>query len=102
MYELTRSGVCYDLNETPYYERHAGITFYFSSMTHLRRFSSELEKKVAWITDGLERRFHCKLDMRELAAVHWYRQVETRGFHICYDEVDVYLIEDVKFEVTIL
>lgn len=103
MYELTKSGVCYDLRSSPYvwHSSDGDMIFFFSSATHLRKFESELYKKVAWISDGLERRFHCEINMFELAAIHWYRQVETRGFLISVRGIEFSTIRDISFFVRV-
>ena len=82
MAELTRAGVCYDLADTPYTAEWRGFTFYFSSYPHRRKFERELCKKLEWVNDSMSRRFHMGIDMSEVAAVHWYRMVETRGFRV--------------------
>lgn len=82
MSELSRAGVCYDLAHSPFSTSYQGFTFRFSSYVHKRKYERELRKKVLWITDSISRRFHMSVDMRLMAAVHWYRQIETRGFHV--------------------
>lgn len=84
---LTRSGVCYDLRHSPFDSDYGSLILKFSSASHKRRFDSEVDKKVAWLDDSLGRRFHCRIRTDVLAALHWYRQVETRGFCV-YDSVD--------------
>lgn len=80
MAEVTRGGVCYDLKESPFFTNRWGFRFFFSSKSHKDKFDSQVLKKELWLKDSMERRFHTEFDVSLLACVHFYRQVETRGF----------------------
>lgn len=86
MAELTKNGVCYNLPESPYYTVTEHFTFYFSNIYHKRKFDGGLIAKQEWLSDSLTRRFKLRMTADDLAALHFYRQVETRGFFV----VDVY------------
>lgn len=86
MAELTRNGVCYNLQNSPYYTVTEHFTFYFSNVYHKRKFDGGLTAKREWLSDSLTRRFKLRMCADDLAALHYYRQVETRGFFV----VDVY------------
>lgn len=89
MGKLTRSGVCYDLKHSPFDSSYGSLLLKFSSASHKERFDAEVHKKEAWLNDSLGRRFHCTVGADVLAALHWYRQAETRGFCVydsCTDE----------------
>lgn len=79
---LTRAGVCYDLTRTPYRADALGFTLYFSSLSHKRAFEARLDSKIDWLADSMTRRFRVRMDMAQLACIHHYRQVETRGFRV--------------------
>lgn len=79
---LTRAGVCYDLSSTPYRSDAFGFTLFFSSLPHKRSFESKLASKIDWLADSMARRFRVRLDLAQLAVIHHYRQVETRGFRV--------------------
>ena len=79
---LTRNGVCYNLQETPYTYEWRGITYHFSSPNHRAKFIRELKKKEMWLNDSLSRRFKVTVKMEILADIQLYTQVETRGFYI--------------------
>ena len=84
---ITRSGVCYDLRNSPYESELGCFRLKFSSISHKLKFDSALLQKQLWMNDSMSRRFHCDVSLDLLTAFHWYRQVETRGFYV-YDFVD--------------
>lgn len=82
MADLTRNGVCYRLNTSPFYEDYKGYRFYFSSETHRRNFHSKVRIKEDWLSDSLSRRFHFHVDASEIAVFQLYWQIESRGFYV--------------------
>ena len=89
MANLTRSGVCYDLRETPFSDDELGMTFYFSSHSHMLKFRSRKKERMDWLCDSLSNRFHVRVDARRLALAQLYLQIEKRGFRV----IDVYGME---------
>lgn len=84
---ITRSGVCYDLRNSPFDSDYGCYLLKFSSVSHKEKFDREVHKKELWLNDSLQRRFKCRLRFELLAALHFYRQVETRGFCV-YDALE--------------
>lgn len=82
MGNLTRNGVCYDLERTPFYYDWQGYRFYFSSHTHERNFYTRLTMKCDWMTDSMSRRFHFRVQSDLIAVFQLYEVVETRGFRV--------------------
>lgn len=76
----TKYGVYYDLKESEYEALAGGLLFVFSSKSHLDKFRRDLDKKQAWLTDSLSRRFGVPVNAQHLAAVQLYQQIEKRGF----------------------
>lgn len=87
---LTPYGVCYNLEESPFYtdfiyttywsERH--FRFFFSSHKHKESFEAKLQVRVPWLIDSMTRRFGMTLEMGIVAVFQVYNQVETRGFYV--------------------
>lgn len=77
---LTRHGVCYNLEESPFFSEWYGYTFYFSSAKHKESFDAKLPVRIPWLNDSLSRRFKVRVDVDVLAVFQLYMQVETRGF----------------------
>lgn len=89
---VTKSGVCYDLGESPYSYSWRGLTYYFSSVNHCEKFIRDVRKREQWLDDSLSRRFKVSVHLPILADVQLYAQVETRGFRIVTDTGTEYLI----------
>lgn len=85
MAEITKYGVCYDIENSPYDYMWNGILYKFSSVAHRNKFIINIRKKTEWLNDSLSRRFRVSMDVSELAAIQLYQQVETRGFCIIYN-----------------
>lgn len=99
MVEITRSGVCYKVNESPFYQDYAGYRFYFSSETHRRNFFEKARMKEEWLTDSMSRRFKFKVDASLMAVFQLYRQIETRGFYIVSEAGREFnSLEDINFK----
>lgn len=82
MASLTKSGVCYTVRESPFYQDWAGYRFYFSSEVHRRNFFAKARIKELWLSDSFSRRFHFHVDASLIAVFQLYRQIETRGFYV--------------------
>ncbi len=79
---ITRNGVCYDLNISPYRHTVNGLTYMFSSKPHLDKFKKKLKENRDIINYSLSRRFNMTIDVSQLADIVLYRKIETRGFLI--------------------
>lgn len=80
--KLTRHGVCYDLEHSPFFSTWSSFIFFFSSMKHKESFDSKINVRIPWLNDSLSRRFKMKVDVDVLAVFQLYNQVETRGFYV--------------------
>lgn len=94
---MTRNGVCYVLPMSPYKCTLYGMTFYFSSENHQDKFLSELDEHIAKINESLSARFKLTVNAAELAAVLFYKKVETRGFYISADKGCATCLDEVEF-----
>lgn len=79
---LTKNGICYNLDESPFVCSTPFFEYRFSSGKHLEKFRENAEKRKAWLNDSMSRRFHIDVDMEILAELQLYVQVETRGFYV--------------------
>lgn len=100
---LTPSGVCYDLKNTPFHCAYDGYEWYFSSHTHLLKFQQKARIKTDWLSDSLTNRFHFTIEASQIALFQLYRQVETRGFYVIdYDKAKEYnSISDINMKVVL-
>lgn len=79
---LTKNGICYDLENSPFICATPFFEYRFSSGTHLRKFKDNVDSRKSWLNDSMSRRFHIDVDMEILAELQLYMQVETRGFYV--------------------
>ena len=83
---LTKNGVCYEIKQSPYRYKENGLTFVFTSKTHLNKFKEKKAENRDIINYSLSKRFNYKVDVSELADIVLYRKIETRGFLILNHE----------------
>lgn len=84
---MTRNGIVYNLEESPYNYTLYGITYYFSSTNHKLKFMEEFKQNRIILELSLERRFGVEFNVKQLADLHLYSRIETRGFLIQLNEV---------------
>lgn len=83
---MTRGGVEYDLNISPYrYTADTGLTFVFSSKYHLDTFKTKQGENRNRLNESLSNRFNYYVEFNILADCVLYRQIEQRGFLIFKD-----------------
>lgn len=79
---ISRNGVVYDLNVSPYRYTVDGLTYVFSSKLHLSKYKKKYRENRDIINYSLTRRFNMPVDVSQLADIVLYRKIETRGFLI--------------------
>jgi len=83
---MTRGGVEYNLNISPYrYTTDNGTTFVFSSNYHLDCFMKRQGENRNKINESLSNRFNYYVEFNFLADCVLYTQIEQRGFLILKD-----------------
>lgn len=79
---ITRRGICYDLDESPYFIRMFGLTFYFSSKVYQEKFTKEVCKYIEYQSIMLFNKFKIETDFSKFLSICYYEKVEKRGFKI--------------------
>lgn len=79
---MTRNGIVYKLELSPYKATVEGVTFMFSSVNHLEKFLEKLGENRELITYSLSKRFGFSVNLSILNDIVLYAKVETRGFLI--------------------
>lgn len=69
-----------NLTESPYRLIMEGITFHFSSVLHMVKFTEELPEFAYALENRLFNRYGIKVHFPIYTALIFYQQVETRGF----------------------
>ena len=82
MANMTKYGVSYDFSNAEFEARFDGVTFRFSSKSHLARFMEYASQHMRGVSSSLTRRFKYGIEASILALFQYYRQVETRGFYV--------------------
>lgn len=84
---MTRNGIVYRLELSPYIATIENITYYFSSINHLEKFMEKLYENRELISCSLSKRFGVNVNVNILSDIVLYSKVETRGFFIKYKGV---------------
>lgn len=84
---ITRNGIVYKLELSPYTATVEGVTYMFSSVNHLCKFMEKLDENREIISNSLSRRFGVAINFNVLYDIVVYSKIETRGFYIEYEGV---------------
>lgn len=95
---VSRNGVVYDLEFSPYKITVDEITYHFSSFNHLDKYKELLYKNRAALSLSLSRRFKIEIGAETIADIVLYAKVETRGFFIATKEVKIECQDKVKLD----
>lgn len=79
---MTRNGIVYNLNLSPYIFGINDTMFCFSSKNHLEKFTEKLQENRELISYSLSKRFGFNINVTLLADINLYAKVESRGFLI--------------------
>ena len=83
---LTRRGVCKDLENSPYnftyFYNGKVITLNFSSKLHLDNFTKNRQKNWSMIYNHIYKRFKFHIDCVLLSDCNLYQKIENRGCFI--------------------
>lgn len=92
---MTRNGIVYKLELSPYKVTIAGVTYMFSSVNHLDKFMEKLNENRDTISYSLSKRFGVSVDIAILSDIVLYSKVETRGFLISHKGVSYSCKKDI-------
>lgn len=83
---LTKYGVCYDLEKSPFVYMMKNINLHFSSQSHLDKFTQKRDQHIhsfaILVSSKLKIPKDCVRCTSEIALLSLYKQIETRGFYI--------------------
>lgn len=85
----TIRGIYYDLNESTYIFKIDNLEFYFSSEFYKNKFIENYESFILTETLKLNNKYKCKLDAKTMFLITLYKKIETRGFKIKIDNLDI-------------
>jgi hypothetical protein len=84
---VTRYGVCYDLNVSPYKFRVGNITYVFSSELYKSNFKEKFQTHREEMNNKLTKRYDIPVIINTLCDIVLYKKVEKRGFLLLVDGV---------------
>lgn len=93
---LTRYGVCYNLENSPYIFKTLSTTFHFSSQFYFEKFVEEYRQHRKKIADSLSLRFNFGVTFDSVADIVLYSRIEKRGFYIIYKGVEFKCRENLR------
>lgn len=79
---MTRNGIVYKLDLSPYTIALDGVMYFFSSKNHLEKFTEKLQENRVLLSYSLTKRFGVNVNITLLSDITLYAKVETRGFLI--------------------
>jgi hypothetical protein len=79
---MTRNGIVYKLELSPYSATIEGITYMFSSVNHMEKFLEKINENREIISYSLSKRFNVNINFGILSDIVLYAKIETRGFLI--------------------
>lgn len=77
-------GVYYDLSESTYTFDFKDMTFYFSSQAYLNKFINRHKDFIVMESLKQDIYFNATGDYDRILLLKLYRQIEKRGFRVCY------------------
>lgn len=96
---MTRGGIEYNFQLTPFIATKNDIIFYFSSNKNVERFLKTCDEKHIFLNESLSNRFNVNINSIELALIVNYTNIEKRGFRIRYNDKDYDSLGSIIFEI---
>lgn len=99
--KLTRGGIAYDLNNSPFkeeveYDNGLKIEYRFSSNNYKIKFLSKLGENRRMINHSLSKRFGFTIKADVVADLRLYTQIEKRGFLLFINGAKVSWLEKLQ------
>lgn len=99
---LTRNGIAYNFYSSPYEVEvkynNFNLTYRFSSKNNVNKFLSKQKETRLKINHSLSNRFKINLILDFIADLKLYSNVETRGFLIISEGINLECQEEVEFD----
>lgn len=105
---MTRYGVERNLSISPFYVKTEEAIYYFSSLTHEKKFRKMFHVKHSEVNEYLNKKYGVNIKGDLLAELILYQKIETRGYRVewkgcvftCQNEI--YLDLQQKLEKTLV
>lgn len=102
MSKLTRNGITYDLENSPYeivkeYSNNT-IIYSFSSKLYTEKFKEKLEENRAKINQAMSKRYGLNISFNILSDIILYSKIEKRGFYLQLNEEIYTCLNNIKLD----
>lgn len=77
-----KNKIYYDIEESDYFSRIGGLTFYFSKIQRLEKFEEEYKQHRQLMKSKLDYRYVMNCEMNELFDVILYRKIQKQDFKV--------------------
>ncbi len=90
---LTRNGICYNLEASPYEFDTGELLLFFSSEFYRSKFKEDYKNNREDMFKILSKRYNLNVRFTLLADLYLYTRIEKRGFHVISEGV-IYKCKD--------
>lgn len=95
---MTKNGVCYELNKSPFRYKVEGVEYVFSSLLYVNKFKERLHENRESINNSLSKRFGYDVSANFLCDMVLYKKIEKRGFLVIVNGVDLEWEKEIKID----
>lgn len=92
--------IYHDINKSKYYFKYDNLTFYFSSLLYLNKFTDLYTSYIEDESFKLNNKFNMNINAKKLFLLSLYKRIEKRGFRVIFNDKpldkDVTLVLSIK------
>jgi hypothetical protein len=95
---VSRNGIYYNLEISPFISTVDGLTFVFSSKIHKDKFDFKCDLNRAKLARSLSIRFNIDISINNLSDILLYKKIETRGFLLINEKGEQICENNLKYD----
>lgn len=92
--------IYHDINKSNYYFKYDNLTFYFSSLLYLNKFTKLYTSYIEEESIKLSNKFNMNINAKKFFLLSLYKSIEKRGFRVLFNnkplERDVTLVLSIE------
>ena len=77
--------IYHDINKSKYYFCYDNLTFYFSSLLYLNKFTKLYTSYIEEESIKLNNKFNMNINAKKLLLLSLYKKIEKRGFRVLFN-----------------
>lgn len=78
--------IYHDINKSKYYFKHENLTFYFSSLLYLNKFTKQYTSYIEEESAKLNNKFNMTVISKKVFLITLYKKIEKRGFRVLLND----------------